>query len=112
MLQSCLFASAVLLSTILGTSYAANSTNTGRVLYFIDNLPDNGVVAVRIGPDGLLSDGAVVPTGGNGAPFVFAGTNTPAIPAALDSTGSVRVYKDVGMAAEILESMASDSYAI
>ena len=96
MVHSLLFATAVLFSSLLrGTECAPITPAGAKALYFIDNLVPNNIIAVKVGSDGLLSDGAVVPTGGKGGNMMFAGTTTPAIPAALDSTGAVTVYKNV-----------------
>ena len=107
MFHSYLRALALAFSSISHISRATNTTRTARVLYFLDNLPNNSVVAMKIGPDGLLSDGSRSPTGGKGAPYIFAGTTAPAVPAALDSSGSVVVYQDVGD--DLLRSLKSST---
>ena len=93
---SCL---ATLFSYVLSTSdYDPTSQYpSARAIYFLSNKALNSIVAVQVGGNGTLSNGAIIATGGAGASTVQPGTTQPVATDALSSTGSIVVFQDVGL---------------
>jgi hypothetical protein len=65
-----------------------------RALYFINNEAQNAVIAVKVNPDGTLSDGSVTLTGGAGGAGVNA-QGEPAGPDPLFSQGALALSNGV-----------------
>lgn len=65
-----------------------------KAVYFITNEACNSVVALRVAPNGTLSDGSITPTGGAGMIGVDS-KGAPAVPDALFSQGAVKVSGNV-----------------
>ena len=69
---------------------------SAKAVYFLDNKSPNSIVALAVGPDGLLlSGGSITGTGGMGSSFVQAGSSLPSLPDALSSSSSILVSDDV-----------------
>ncbi|KIY00244.1 uncharacterized protein Z520_03929 [Fonsecaea multimorphosa CBS 102226] len=62
-----------------------------RAIYFITNDASNSVAAVPVASNGLLSEGSLTPTGGEGGNSISGATNQPAAPDALISQSSVTI---------------------
>ncbi|KAK1561606.1 uncharacterized protein LY79DRAFT_574047 [Colletotrichum navitas] len=68
-----------------------NAQKVGKAIYTITNDASNAVVAVPISPNGLLSGGTSVKTGGAGSNFFDGANNGPAAPDALASQSALTV---------------------
>ncbi|RDL38339.1 Uncharacterized protein BP5553_02679 [Venustampulla echinocandica] len=68
----------------------AATTKNAKAIYFITNVVNNSVVALKVAADGTLSDGSITATGGAGMSGVDS-TGAPAAPDALFSQGAVKV---------------------
>ncbi|KAL8854125.1 MAG: hypothetical protein Q9221_001047 [Calogaya cf. arnoldii] len=63
-----------------------------KVIYFMDNeATGNSIVAMKVGADGMLSEGGRTPTGGKGASGIDGNTTMPAGPDALFSQSALTV---------------------
>lgn len=84
----------------LGVASRCPGGNAGsaveKALYFITNDEANAVVALRVGPDGLLSPGSVTPTNGAGS-VALDSKNQPATPDALVSQSALTVAGNVSL---------------
>ncbi|KAI4174643.1 MAG: hypothetical protein LQ343_002216 [Gyalolechia ehrenbergii] len=77
----------------------ATALKPPKAIYFLTNDPaGNSIVALNVGPDGLLSDGSITPTGGKGASSIDGATNQPAAPDALSSQSALKVEKNMMVA--------------
>ena len=75
----------------------ATLSQTAKALYFLtDEDAGNLVVALKVSPNGTLSDGTITDTGGNGASVILPNyPNITVAPDSLQSTGSVLRINDV-----------------
>lgn len=71
-----------------------NDVAVGKAIYFLTNDQTNGVVAIPIGADGTLSQGAVTETGGCGS-VALNSDNQPATPDALVGQSALTLVGDV-----------------
>ncbi|KIW96366.1 uncharacterized protein Z519_03435 [Cladophialophora bantiana CBS 173.52] len=62
-----------------------------RAIYFITNDASNSVAAVPVAANGMLSEGTLTPTGGDGSNSISGATNEPAAPDALISQSALTV---------------------
>ena len=100
MYTSLLFSAATLLSLSSCLPYAkrqATLPQTAKAIYFLtDEDAGNSVVALKVSPNGTLSDGTITGTGGNGASVILPNyPNITVAPDSLQSTGSVLRINDV-----------------
>ena len=72
-----------------------NAVASGKALYFITNDRNNAVVSLAIGPDGMLSPGSAVSTGGAGSNSIDGSTKQPATPDALVSQSALTISGNV-----------------
>ncbi|KAK5651995.1 hypothetical protein OQA88_10898 [Cercophora sp. LCS_1] len=72
------------------TACRGKSSGAGKALYFITNDNANAVVALRVGANGLLSQGSVTPTNGAGS-IALDAANQPATPDALVSQSALTI---------------------
>ncbi|KFY68384.1 hypothetical protein V496_01127 [Pseudogymnoascus sp. VKM F-4515 (FW-2607)] len=70
-----------------------NAVAVGKAIYFLTNDQTNGVVAIPIGADGTLSQGAVTETGGCGS-VALNSDNQPATPDALVGQSALTLVGD------------------
>jgi hypothetical protein len=78
-----------------GISQRQNTLSVGKAIYFLTNDAENAVVALPIGPDGMLSNGTVTATGGAGSNAIHSGTQEAIIPDALISQAALTVVGNV-----------------
>lgn len=71
------------------------TTPDAKAIYFISNVLNNTVVALKVGANGKLSYGSSTPTGGSGMNGIDGTTNGTAAPDALFSQGAVKVAGNV-----------------
>ena len=101
MYSSLLFSAAALLSLSSGLPHARRQATdlrqTAKAMYFLtDEDAGNSVVALKVSPNGTLSDGTITGTGGNGASVILPNyPNITVAPDSLQSTGSVLRINDV-----------------
>ncbi|OAP57983.1 hypothetical protein AYL99_07073 [Fonsecaea erecta] len=62
-----------------------------RAIYFITNDASSSVAAVPVSPNGLLSEGSLTPTGGDGGVSINGATGNPLLPDPLISQSSVTI---------------------
>lgn len=77
------------------TSAVPSYNGAPQAVYFLDNEPQNGVVSLRVGNDGKLSEGGVARTGGAGGQGTNGMTGMPAGPDAAFSQSSLTVAGDL-----------------
>ncbi|OAL26487.1 hypothetical protein AYO20_10056 [Fonsecaea nubica] len=95
-----LLSSSLLLAASIGSVWSAPSPHPGkwgnphpkgaRAIYFITNDASNSVAAVPVAANGMLSQGSLTPTGGEGSNSITA-ENEPAAPDALISQSSLTI---------------------
>ncbi|OQU96621.1 hypothetical protein CLAIMM_02674 [Cladophialophora immunda] len=98
-----LLQSSLLLAASIGSIQAAPSPHLGkwgkglaqakgaRAIYFITNDASNSVAAVPVASNGMLSEGTLTPTGGDGGNSISGTTNEPAAPDALISQSALTI---------------------
>ncbi|KAF3006081.1 hypothetical protein E8E13_011060 [Curvularia kusanoi] len=67
------------------------SVTVGKAIYFLTNGDTNGIVALPIGSDGMLSQGTITKTGGAGSVSLESATKKPALQDALNSQSSLTI---------------------
>ncbi|KAE8440321.1 hypothetical protein EG329_008885 [Mollisiaceae sp. DMI_Dod_QoI] len=66
------------------------SSSTAKAVYFITNIRNNSIVALKVAANGTLSDGSITTTGGLGMSGVDS-TGNPAAPDSLFSQGAIKI---------------------
>jgi hypothetical protein len=76
-----------------GAKGHGKGSSNAKAIYFITNAAQNSIVALKVAPDGKVSDGSITPTGGAGMNGIENGA--PAAPDSLFSQGAVKVAGNV-----------------
>ena len=84
---------------LTASSVQGKENGTIKAVYFMTNkAAGNSIVSLKVKGDGTLTDGAIIPTGGNGSVPLHYNATQPQVPDGSIGTGSVRVYGDVSTA--------------
>ena len=81
-----------------GSGADAAGGKNAKAVYFLTNEAKNSIVALKVNPDGTLSEGSITSTGGSGATGLNGlANNTAAGPDALFSQSALKVESNVSL---------------
>lgn len=75
--------------------HAVRRSTPGKAAYLVTNDAENGIAAMHIDPNGMLSKGTVTPTGGSGSNVLVPGGTAKQAPDALVAQSSLTIAGNV-----------------